>query len=69
MTNGMPKVNQIAQAGFARVDGDNVGFDRDGADYDGQEELLRWRTRLLGSSCIVDRWTLDGCKYLRGARL
>ena len=50
MPDGVAKVDEVAQACLALVDGDDVCFDRDGTDDDAEEDVLRRGTGGAGSS-------------------
>ena len=55
---------EVAQAGRVLVDGDDVGLDGDGAEDDGEEELLGGRARGLDAAGEVLGGRLDGCEDL-----
>lgn len=59
----MAKVDEVAQACFALVYGDYVGFYGDGAVDDGEEEGLGGGAGGEGSSCWRGGWGLYGGEY------
>jgi hypothetical protein len=69
MSDGVAKVNKIAQPRLALVDGDDVCLDGDGALDDGEEEFLLLGARLARAAGVVLRGGLDRGEDLGRARL
>ena len=69
VTNGVSKVDEVAQASLALVDGDYVRLDSDRARNNRQQELLCVRACRLGTPCKVRGGGLDSSEYLGGPGL
>lgn len=59
MANGMAKVDEVSKTCLALIHSDDVGLDRNRADYDGKEKLLSSRASAQNPSRVVLGWRLN----------
>ena len=67
VADGVPEVDEVAEAGLALVDGDYVRLDADRASDNRQKELLGLGACCFGATCKVGGGRLDGGENLRGS--
>lgn len=65
MADRMPKIDEVAETSLAFVNGDDVGFDRNGSYDNREQEILCGRACIFSAARIIDGGSLDCCEYFR----